>query len=221
MARIERTQGRRDAVGIRATGAPSPDPPYFAKRRTVVARGFADDGRWQVDSSRGVVAGQRAQVDARVTHARHPGMTPATRYDLVVLLHVSADLVFVLGLLAATLALAALSLQDASELAMARTQRLAEGLRRWHRAVTTSALALAWTCGVWLALQAGWFHSGWLQFKLGFVIALSALHGASSLALRRACAPTPIGPQRAWLAAPALTLACATAALWLAWMKPF
>ena len=148
-------------------------------------------------------------------------MTPATRHDLVVLLHVSADLLFVFGLLAATLALAALSLQEASELAMARAQRLAAGLRRWHLAVTTPALVLAWICGVWLALQAGWFHSGWLQFKLAFVVALSALHGASSLALRRVGEPTPIGPQRAWLAAPALTLAGATAALWLAWTKPF
>ncbi len=148
-------------------------------------------------------------------------MTPATRYDLVVVLHVSADLVFVFGLLAATLALAALSLQDASELAMDRARRLAAGLRRWHLAVTTPALALAWICGVGLALQVGWFHSGWLQFKLAIVVALSALHGASSLALRRACGPTPIGPQRTWLAAPALTLAGATAALWLAWMKPF
>ena len=182
-----------------------------------MARGFANDGRWQVEGSPGVVAGHRA----RATPTRCLVMTPATRYDLVVLLHVSADLVLILGLLAATLALAALGLQDASELATARSQQLATGLRRWHRAVTTPALALAWACGLWLALQAGWFHSGWLQLKLPFVVALSALHGAASLALRRACAPTSHAPQRAWVAAPALVLAGATTALWLAWTKPF
>jgi len=154
-----------------------------------------------------------------VAQTRYLGMTAATRYDLVVLLHVSADLVFVFGLLAATLALAALSLQTAPELD--RQRRLVIGLRRWHRLVTTSALALAWLCGVWLALQAGWFHSDWLHVKLAIVAALSALHGGLSVALRRASAPAPAVPARAWRAAPALALAGATAALWLAWMKPF
>ena len=47
-------------------------------------------------------------------------MSPATRYDLVTLLHVTADFVFVAGLLAAALLLAALSTHDAAQLARER-----------------------------------------------------------------------------------------------------
>ena len=146
-------------------------------------------------------------------------MSPATRYDLVTLLHVSADIVFIAGLLAATLVLAALGFQAAPDLA--RERPLIAGMRRWHRAVTSPALVIAWACGVWLALQAGWFHSGWLHAKLALVLALSALHGALSASLRRACAPGAAVPARAWRAAPALALGAIVAVLWLALMKPF
>jgi len=146
-------------------------------------------------------------------------MNAATRYDLVTLVHISADIVFVAGLLAAALVLAALSFQAAPTLAKER--RLVAGLRRWHRVVTAPALLLAWACGVWLALQAGWFHSGWLHAKLVLVLALSALHGVLSGALRRAGGPTPSVPSRAWRAAPALALGAIVAAVWLALIKPF
>ena len=78
-------------------------------------------------------------------------MSPATRYDLVTLLHVSADIVFIAGLLAAALVMAALSFQAAPDLVKER--RLIAGMRRWHRAATAPALVIAWACGVWLALM--------------------------------------------------------------------
>ena len=146
-------------------------------------------------------------------------MSPATRYDLVTLLHVTADFVFVAGLLAAALLLAALSTHDAVR--MAREHRLVAAMRRLHRAVTTPALAIAWACGVWLALQAGWFHSGWLHVKLMLVIALSALHGVLSAALRRASADAPAPPSRAWRLVPLVALAAIGAVAWLALLKPF
>jgi putative membrane protein len=146
-------------------------------------------------------------------------MDPATRYDLVTLVHVSADIVFVAGLLTAALVLAALSFQAAPTLA--KEQRLVAGLRRWHRVVTAPALLLAWACGIWLALQAGWFHSGWLHAKLVLVLALSALHGVLAGALRRASGPAPGVPSRAWRVAPALALGAIVAAVWLALVKPF
>ena len=146
-------------------------------------------------------------------------MNPATRYDLVTLLHVSADIVFVVGLLAAALALTALSFQSAP--ALLKEQRLIAGVRRWHRSVTSTALVLAWVCGVWLALQAGWFASGWLQVKLVLVLALSALHGLLSAALRRAGAPAHGVPARAWRVTPVLVLVAVVAIAWLALMKPF
>ena len=145
-------------------------------------------------------------------------MNAATRYDLVTLLHVSADIVFIAGLLAAAVALAALSFQTPPDLAKER--RLVAGLRRWHRAVTSPALVVAWACGIWLALQAGWFHSGWLHVKLVLVLGLSALHGVVSASLRRACAPAVAVPARAWRAAPVLALGAIVAVLWLALMKP-
>lgn len=146
-------------------------------------------------------------------------MNPATRYDLAVLLHVAADFVFVAGVLAAALLLAALSTHDVAQLA--RERRLAGAMRRWHRAVTTPSLVIAWGCGVWLALQAGWFHSGWLHVKLALVLALSALHGVLSAALRRAGADAPVPPGRAWRAVPLLALAAIAAVAWLALLKPF
>ena len=146
-------------------------------------------------------------------------MNAATRYDLVTLVHISADIVFVAGLLAASLLLAALSFQAASTLA--KEQRLVAGLRRWHRVVTGPALLLAWACGVWLALQGGWFHSGWLHAKLALVLALSALHGVLAGALRRVGGPAPAVPSRAWRVAPALALGAIVAVVWLALVKPF
>jgi uncharacterized membrane protein len=145
-------------------------------------------------------------------------MSPATRYDLVTLLHVSADIVFIASLLAAALVMTALSFQAAPDLLKER--RLIAGMRRWHRAVTSPALVIAWVCGIWLALQAGWFHSGWLHVKLLLVLALSALHGGLSAALRRACATAPSVPARAWRVTPALALGAIVAVVWLAVMKP-
>ena len=146
-------------------------------------------------------------------------MKPTTLYDLIVLLHISADIVFIFGLLAAALALAALSFQPAHTLA--REARLVNALRRWHRRVTTAALLIAWACGLWLAMRAGWFHSGWLHVKLVLVLALSGLHGGLSAALRRAGAPVPAVPSRAWRVMPALALVVIAAVVWLALIKPF
>jgi putative membrane protein len=35
----------------------------------------------------------------------------------------------------------------------------------------------AWVLGLYLAIDGGWFRSGWLHGKLLLVIALSAVHG--------------------------------------------
>jgi protoporphyrinogen IX oxidase len=146
-------------------------------------------------------------------------MAPATRYELVRLLHISADIVFIAGLLAGALVLAALSFQAAPDLV--KEHRLIDAVRRLNRIVTGSALVVAWVCGIWLALQAGWFASHWLQLKLVLVLALSAMHGSLSAALRQACAPAPVVPSRAWRVIPALALGATAVVAWLALMKPF
>jgi uncharacterized membrane protein len=146
-------------------------------------------------------------------------MDPATRYQLLLLVHLGADIVFVAGILAAALVLAALSFQAAPSLA--RERRPVAAMRRWHRLVTTPALLLAWACGIALALQAGWFTSGWLHVKLALVLALSALHGVEAAGLRRAGADAPAVPARAWRAMPPLALGAIVAVAWLALLKPF
>ena len=146
-------------------------------------------------------------------------MTAATLYDLVRVLHIGADIVFIAGLLAGVLALAALSFQAAPD--MVKERRSIAAMRRFNRAVTGPALVILWACGLWLAWRAGWFASGWLHAKLALVLALSALHGGLSAALRRACAPAPGVPARAWRATPALALGAVVAVIWLALMKPF
>jgi len=54
--------------------------------------------------------------------------------------------------------------------------------RRLLRAIINPAMIATWLLGLWLAWLGpdshyGWFNSGWLQVKLVFVLALSALHG--------------------------------------------
>jgi protoporphyrinogen IX oxidase len=146
-------------------------------------------------------------------------MSPSTLYELVRVLHVSADIVFIAGLLAGALVLAALSFQAAPDLVKER--RLIDAMRRLNRIVTGPALVIAWICGTWLALQAGWFASHWLQLKLVLVLALSAVHGNLSAGLRRACATAPAVPARGWRATPALALVATAIVVWLALMKPF
>ena len=146
-------------------------------------------------------------------------MSAATLYDLVRVLHISADIVFIAGLLAGVLVLAALSLQSAPD--MAKERRLISATRRFSRVVTGPALVILWACGLWLAWRASWFASGWLHVKLALVLALSALHGGLSAALRRASAPAPTVPARAWRVMAALALGAVVAVIWLALMKPF
>ena len=146
-------------------------------------------------------------------------MDAATTYDLVRVLHIGADIVFIAGLLAGVLVLAALSFQSAAD--MLKEHRLVDAMRRFNRVVTGPALVILWACGLWLAWRAGWFASGWLHAKLALVLALSALHGGLSAALRRACAATPAVPARTWRVTPALALGAVVAIVWLAVMKPF
>jgi uncharacterized membrane protein len=97
-------------------------------------------------------------------------------------LHVAAALIFVGGLIAETAFLAALR---QTEGVTADSRRFVAAFRMWDRLLTTPALLIVWGLGLTLALCDGWFTAGWLQAKLLFVIALSALHGIQSGTLRR------------------------------------
>lgn len=74
---------------------------------------------------------------------------------------------------------------------------LAERLRAPFRLLATPGLLLTWAFGIANAVQGGAFDDTWLQVKLVFVLALSAVHGVMSGQLRRAA--TAAGPAPALL----------------------
>jgi putative membrane protein len=57
--------------------------------------------------------------------------------------------------------------------------------RRLLKAIMTPAMIATWIFGLWLAVEGGWFRSGWLHGKLALVITLSGLHGYLAATIRR------------------------------------
>lgn len=90
--------------------------------------------------------------------------------------HVAAVLLFIGGLFAQSVAVAA---GRRGEPAMATL------VATWDRRVTVPAMLLLWLTGATIAVQGAWFGSGWLWAKLVFVLALTGLHGVQSGRLRR------------------------------------
>ncbi|MFC4726679.1 CopD family protein [Coralloluteibacterium thermophilus] len=133
-------------------------------------------------------------------------------------LHIGAVIVWIGGMLAATLALSVAARHGAG-------QASADWLRdvlRWDRIATSPAMLLAWALGLALATQGGWFPSGWLLAKLVLVLALSALHGVVSGRLRRLVHAGDDGPASAVARhAPPTVVGLALAVVILVAIKPF
>ncbi|CAO4152322.1 hypothetical protein [Methylorubrum extorquens] len=92
-------------------------------------------------------------------------MIVADAYPWLKAAHVACALLFVGGIVAGGLLLAA-------GRAMAnQAAAFATVLRRWDRIVTTPAMLSVWAFGIGLASAGGWFTFGWLQAKLGPVVA--------------------------------------------------
>lgn len=118
-------------------------------------------------------------------------MTVADAYPWLKAAHVACALLFVGGIVAGGLLLAA---------GRAMTDQgapFATVLRRWDRVVTTPAMLGVWAFGIGLASAGGWFTSGWLQAKLVLVVLLSAIHGLQSGQIRRLAVGTDVKPLRA------------------------
>ena len=96
-------------------------------------------------------------------------------YTWLKALHVAAAFTFFAGVLGAAVFLAGADAGSAGAL---------RAMRRWDQRVTTPAMLLVWALGLTLALSGGWFKA-WLIVKLGFVVAVSGLHGMQSARLRR------------------------------------
>lgn len=142
-------------------------------------------------------------------------------YDRLKALHVAAVLVWFGGLLAQSIAVAAATRGGGAP--AADGSRLVAAVRSWDRRVTSPALVLVWALGVAVAIQGGWFRSGWLQAKLALVVLLSGLHGVQAGVLRRlSTAPetgAPPPPALGWTPLAAALSAAAIAVLAVA--KPF
>jgi uncharacterized membrane protein len=108
-------------------------------------------------------------------------------------LHLAAAITFVAGVLAT-----ALLLPPGGEAWLRDRLYVVHGLRRWHNRVTTPAMLIVWALGLALALQGGWFAHRWLQAKLVLVLALSAVHGVHSGALRRLAGGSALRPPGLW-----------------------
>lgn len=91
-------------------------------------------------------------------------------------IHVAAVLIFIAGLFAQSLAVAAGGRGDRGTGAL---------VSHWDRRVTVPAMLLVWLTGATIAVDGGWFASPWLWGKLAIVVALTALHGVQSGRLRR------------------------------------
>jgi uncharacterized integral membrane protein (TIGR00701 family) len=109
-------------------------------------------------------------------------------------LHIVAVITWIGGMLAAAVAIAAVSgARDQYEIAGSRA--FLAGVRRWDRRVTTPAMLLVWILGLTLASMGDWFPQGWLSAKLAVVLLLSAAHGFLSGNLRKlSFSPHPEAP---------------------------
>jgi len=56
--------------------------------------------------------------------------------------------------------------------------------RRLLKVIINPAMIAAWLLGLWLAYDSGFFRAGWFHAKFALVIALSALHGFLSRAVK-------------------------------------
>ncbi|QDZ01842.1 protoporphyrinogen oxidase HemJ [Nitratireductor mangrovi] len=70
--------------------------------------------------------------------------------------------------------------------------------RRLLRAIINPAMMVTWVLGLWMAWQGFGFSGGWLHAKIALVIAMSAMHGYFSAAVRRFAEDRNEKPARHW-----------------------
>ena len=70
--------------------------------------------------------------------------------------------------------------------------------RRLLRGIINPAMVISWAFGLWLAWKGFGFQGGWLHTKLAAVVALSAVHGYLSAAVRKFAEDRNEKPARHW-----------------------
>jgi len=131
-------------------------------------------------------------------------------YQGFLALHLAAIVVWIGGMLA-----------NGVLLGGAPERRKLEAARRWNLRLVTPAMLLVWAFGITLAVQGGWFQAPWLSTKLVIVLALTALHGLQSGALRRMAADPTRRPSVLVRQSATLTIVAVVLAVFLAVVKPF
>lgn len=133
--------------------------------------------------------------------------------------HLAAVLTWVGGMLALSVALAALLKRTPGTLAS--EQPLLAAMHRWDRRATTPALGAVWLLGITLLVMGGWYSAPWLWAKFVIVFVLSGLHGNQSATLRRLLAGQLAQPPNSARWVPGLTLVALAAVALLVILKPW
>ena len=135
-------------------------------------------------------------------------------------LHIAAVMTWIGGMLAAALAIAAVSDARDHQAVAGRAAFLAR-VGWWDRRITTPAMLLVWILGLALASMGHWFPQTWLAAKLAVVLLLSAVHGVLSGNLRKlSLSEQPGSPAGLRHAAPAV-MAAVLVIVALVVVKPF
>lgn len=137
-------------------------------------------------------------------------------YAIILNLHVTADIVWIVSMLLISVSIAA-SVGYAPSADGSGFSRM----RLLNRFVTTPFMVLAWVLGVTLAIKGGWFSENWLIVKLVFVLVLSAVHGVQTKTLRKLAASPQTRISLTVRLFPVIVVLCGLIIVWLALTKPF
>lgn len=93
--------------------------------------------------------------------------------------------------------------------------------RRLLTVIINPAMVVTWVLGLWLAWQGQFFSSGWFLAKMAAVIALSAVHGHFSAAVRAFGEDRNSKPARYWRLVNEIPTVLMIAIVILVIVKPF
>jgi len=136
-------------------------------------------------------------------------------YSILLNLHVTADIVWVVSMLWISASIAASSGYEKSTNAAGFNR-----LKRVNRLITTPSMVLAWILGLTLAIEGAWFGSNWLSAKLIFVLILSAVHGVQTKTLRKLLMSPGTRISLVVRLSPVIVVLCGLLIVWLALTKP-
>ncbi|MGB3418397.1 MAG: protoporphyrinogen oxidase HemJ [Mesorhizobium sp.] len=93
--------------------------------------------------------------------------------------------------------------------------------RRLLRGIINPAMVLTWAFGLWLAWNGFAFQGGWLHAKIALVIAMSAVHGYLSAAVRKFASDRNEKSARHWRVVNEVPTLLMVAIVILVIVKPF